>query len=164
MIGRPSDYFITCYTVLTRPNKVGTAVHGCNSWLSVWTTLSCRCPVKLSTWYQLCIIVTFLVSLFFGWSDLLQIPGKPAASSFAVLCIIVFRSTHSSNRARQVMRFQDGGWKTMMNSTQLTKWKKTWYFASRSGSFSHFFHFSNLIWSYKIKMNFFHKTALCGLW
>ena len=49
MIGRPSDYFITCYTVLTRPNKVGTAVHGCNSWLSVWTTLSCRCPVKLST-------------------------------------------------------------------------------------------------------------------
>ena len=40
---------ITCYTVLTRPNKVETAVHGCNSWLSVWT-LSCRCPVKLFTW------------------------------------------------------------------------------------------------------------------
>ena len=39
---------LACYTVLTRPNKVETADHGCNSWLSVWT-LSCRCPVKLST-------------------------------------------------------------------------------------------------------------------
>ena len=29
-------------------NKVETAVHGCNSWLSVWI-LSCRCHVKLST-------------------------------------------------------------------------------------------------------------------
>ena len=47
-ISRPADYFTTCYTVLTRPKKVETAVHGCNSWLSVWT-LSCRCPVKLST-------------------------------------------------------------------------------------------------------------------
>ena len=55
-ISRPADYFICCYTVLTRPNKVETAVHGCNSWLSVWT-LSCRCPVKLSTQYQPCIIV-----------------------------------------------------------------------------------------------------------
>ena len=27
---------ITCYTVLTRP-KIETALHGCNSWLSVWT-------------------------------------------------------------------------------------------------------------------------------
>ena len=42
------DYFITCDTVLTRSDKVETAVHGCNSWLSVWT-LSSRCPVKLST-------------------------------------------------------------------------------------------------------------------
>ena len=50
------DHFITCYTVLTRPNKVETAVHCCNSWLSVWT-LSCRYPVKLSTRYQPCIIV-----------------------------------------------------------------------------------------------------------
>ena len=32
MIGRSTDYFITCYTVLTRPNKVETAAHGCNSW------------------------------------------------------------------------------------------------------------------------------------
>ena len=38
---------------MRRLNKVETAVHGCNSWLSVWT-LSCRCPV----------IVTFLVFLF----------------------------------------------------------------------------------------------------
>ena len=34
-----------------------TAVHGCNSWLSVWT-LSCRC-LKLSTKYQPCIIVYY---------------------------------------------------------------------------------------------------------
>ena len=47
-ISRPVDYLITCYTVLTRPNKVETTVHGYNSWLSVWTR-SCRCPVKLST-------------------------------------------------------------------------------------------------------------------
>ena len=46
-ISRPADYFTTCYTVLTRPKKVETAVRGCNSWLSVWT-LSCRCPVALS--------------------------------------------------------------------------------------------------------------------
>ena len=39
---------IICYTVLTRPNKVETDVHGCNYWLSVWTS-SCRCPLKLST-------------------------------------------------------------------------------------------------------------------
>ena len=45
-ISRPADYFIACYTVLTRPKKVETAVHGCTSWLSVWT-LSCRCPIKL---------------------------------------------------------------------------------------------------------------------
>ena len=45
-IGRSADYFIACYTVLTRAKKLETAVHGCSSWLSVWT-LSCRCPVKL---------------------------------------------------------------------------------------------------------------------
>ena len=33
MISQSTDYFIACYTVLTRPNKVETAVHGCNSWL-----------------------------------------------------------------------------------------------------------------------------------
>ena len=38
MISRSANYFITCYTVQTRPNKIETAVHGCNSWLSV-------CPV-----------------------------------------------------------------------------------------------------------------------
>ena len=43
-ISQPADYFIPCYTVPTRPNKVETAVHGCKCWLSVWT-LSCRCPV-----------------------------------------------------------------------------------------------------------------------
>ena len=47
-ISRSTEYLIACYTVLTRPNKVETAFHGYNSWLSVWT-LSCRCPVKLFT-------------------------------------------------------------------------------------------------------------------
>ena len=47
-ISRPTEYFIACYTVLTRPNKVETAVHSCSCWLSVWI-LSCRCPVKLFT-------------------------------------------------------------------------------------------------------------------
>ena len=47
-ISRTADYFKACYTVLMRPNKVETAVHGCKCWLSVWT-LSCRCPVKLFT-------------------------------------------------------------------------------------------------------------------
>ena len=47
-ISQTADYFKACYTVLMRPNKVETAVHGCKCWLSVWT-LSCRCPVKLFT-------------------------------------------------------------------------------------------------------------------
>ena len=46
--GQPADYFIACYTTLTRPNKVKTAIDGCNSWPSLWI-LSRRCPVKLST-------------------------------------------------------------------------------------------------------------------
>ena len=46
-ISRPADYFITCYTVLTRPNKFENSCPRLQfSWLSVWT-LSCRCPVKL---------------------------------------------------------------------------------------------------------------------
>ena len=45
---RPAEYFIACNTVLKRPNKVEISVHGCNSWLSVWT-LSYHCPVKLFT-------------------------------------------------------------------------------------------------------------------
>ena len=66
-ISRPADYFTTCYTVLTRPNKVETAVgHCCNSWLSVWI-LSCRCPVKLSTQYQPCITVCW--SFYFLRAD-----------------------------------------------------------------------------------------------
>ena len=53
---QPTTSLLACNTVLTRPNKVETAVQGCNSWLSV-STLSCRCPVKHSTQYQPCIIV-----------------------------------------------------------------------------------------------------------
>ena len=29
-ISRSAEYFTACYTVLKRPNKVETAVHGCN--------------------------------------------------------------------------------------------------------------------------------------
>ena len=29
-VSQPDDHFIACYTVLTRPNKVETAVHGCD--------------------------------------------------------------------------------------------------------------------------------------
>ena len=29
-VNRPAAYFTACYTVLKRPNKVETAVHGCN--------------------------------------------------------------------------------------------------------------------------------------
>ena len=61
-ISRPADYFIACYTALMRPNKVETAVHGCNCWLSVWT-LSRRCPVNLFTQYQPCIIVCYFLFL-----------------------------------------------------------------------------------------------------
>ena len=80
MISWPTDNFITSYTVLTRPNnKVETAVNGCNSWLSVWT-LSCRSISLASLFSSLSTI---------GWSDLLQIPRKPAEFSFAILRIIV---------------------------------------------------------------------------
>ena len=34
-ISLPAEYVIACYTVLMRPNKVETAVYGCNCWLSV---------------------------------------------------------------------------------------------------------------------------------
>ena len=52
-----STSFITCYTeTLTKPKKVETAVHGCNSWLSVWTAS--------------------LVAIFsiFSWSDPISFP------------------------------------------------------------------------------------------
>ena len=86
-VSRPADYFIACYTMLTRPNKVETAVQGCNSWLSVWT-LSCRCPVKLSTLYQPCIIVCY--SFYFWLIRSFRDPKhKQAAFSFGVLCTYV---------------------------------------------------------------------------
>ena len=62
-ISRPADYFTTCYTVLTRPNKVETAVYGCNSWLSVWT-LSCRCPVKLGFLRSISLVSLFAILKF----------------------------------------------------------------------------------------------------
>ena len=48
--------------VQTESQELQTAVHGCNSWLSLWT-LSCRCPVKLSTYCQPCIMT--IVCYFF---------------------------------------------------------------------------------------------------
>ena len=41
--------FFYCFTVLTRPNQVETAVYGCNSWLS-GRTLACCCHAKMSLW------------------------------------------------------------------------------------------------------------------
>ena len=32
-ISRPAEYFIACYTVLMRPNRVETTVYGCKCWL-----------------------------------------------------------------------------------------------------------------------------------
>ena len=47
-IGQLAGCFTFCYcTVLTRPNQVETAVHGCSSLLYVWS-LWYRSPVKLS--------------------------------------------------------------------------------------------------------------------
>ena len=51
MISWSADYFITCYTVLTRLNKVETAVHGCNS---------CS-PAALGTYLALSSIQCFLM-------------------------------------------------------------------------------------------------------
>ena len=86
-----SWYFIACYTVLMRPKKVETAVPGCNCWLSVWT-LSRRCPVKLFTQYQPCIIVCYFLVL----AD--QIFCRSCVHrqhfrlrSFASLCFIIFK-------------------------------------------------------------------------
>ena len=39
-VSQPADHFIACYTVLTRPNKVETAVHGCNLVFSLDSIMS----------------------------------------------------------------------------------------------------------------------------
>ena len=39
-VSQPADHFIACYTVLTRPNKVETAVHGCNLAFSLDSIMS----------------------------------------------------------------------------------------------------------------------------
>ena len=78
-ISRPADYFIACHTVLMRPNKVETAVYGCNCWLSVWT-LSRRWPVKLFKQYQRCIIVCY----FFFW--LIRSFTDPAFTGSIFVC------------------------------------------------------------------------------
>ena len=56
MIFRSTDYFITCYTVLTRPNKVETTVHSCNSWVasmfsrkpSIWSAVNFKNQTLMS--------------------------------------------------------------------------------------------------------------------
>ena len=49
--------------MLTRPNKVETAVHGCNCWLSVWT-LSCRCPGPLSFSRSISLALFVILNMF----------------------------------------------------------------------------------------------------
>ena len=39
-VSQPADHFIACYTVLTRPNKVETAIHGCNLAFSLVSIMS----------------------------------------------------------------------------------------------------------------------------
>ena len=39
-ISRPAEYFTACYTVLKRPNKAQTAVHGCNLAFSLESIVS----------------------------------------------------------------------------------------------------------------------------
>ena len=77
---------IACYAVLTRPNKVETAVHGCNCWLSVGLY---HVVVPLSFLRSISLASLFAILSIFGWSDLLQIQRKQAAFSFAILCIIM---------------------------------------------------------------------------
>ena len=92
-ISRQAEYFIACYTVLTRPNKVETAVHGCRFVgfhvaivrFSVYHVVA---PLSFSRSISLASL--FAILSIFGWSDLLQILRFQAAFSFAVLCIIVF--------------------------------------------------------------------------
>ena len=81
MINQSAHYFIACYTVLRRLNKVEIAVHECNSWLSVWT-LSWCCPDKLSMY-----VVSTLHHCFPDKFDFWLILLKPGAFSFAVLCM-----------------------------------------------------------------------------
>ena len=62
---RPPSWLLNFLLLLHRADEneqVERAIHGCNSWLSVWT-LSSRCPVKLSAQYQSCFIVIFLTTL-----------------------------------------------------------------------------------------------------
>ena len=39
-VSQPAEYFTTCYTVLKRPKKVETAVHGCNLGFSLDSIVS----------------------------------------------------------------------------------------------------------------------------
>ena len=83
-VHQPLNYFITCYTVLTRPNKFETAVHGCNSWLLVWTLPN----VAVMLFFYVVSALHHFVPVFLF---LLQILREPAEYSFLPLCIIVFR-------------------------------------------------------------------------
>ena len=67
-ISRPPEYFIACYTVLMRPNKVETTVYGCKCWLQfeLYHVIAPLSPVKLLTQYQPCIIAIFVHSYLHG--------------------------------------------------------------------------------------------------
>ena len=57
-------FFFTCYTVLTRPNKVETAVRGCYSWFHfrlyhVVVSLSFLHSISLASLFSKCCLVIF---------------------------------------------------------------------------------------------------------
>ena len=89
-ISRPAEYFTACYTVLKRPNKVETTVHGCNLAFSLDSTVSL--PRYWSFLRSISPASLFTSLSIFGWSDLLQILRRQAAFSFAVLCITMFNN------------------------------------------------------------------------
>ena len=58
-ISRPAEYFTACYTVLKRPNKVETAVHGCNLAFSLDSIVSLP---RRSTAYHHCLLVSLFLA------------------------------------------------------------------------------------------------------
>ena len=86
-ISRPAEYFTACYIVLKRPNKVETAVHGCN--LAFRFGLY-RVVAPLSFPHSISLASLFTSLSIFGWRDLSQIlriyRQHFRLRSFAILC------------------------------------------------------------------------------
>ena len=81
-ISRPAEYFTACYTVLKRPSKVETAVHGCNLASSLD---SYRVVAPLSFPRSISLASLFTSLSIFGWSDLLQILHNVDRQHFRLL-------------------------------------------------------------------------------